>query len=39
MVARVKVRRPNRTFYLCCKSCQDEVKSDPKGVIAKLDKK
>jgi hypothetical protein len=35
----VKVSAENRTFYLCCKSCQDDVKADPKGVIAKLDKK
>jgi hypothetical protein len=35
----VKVSAEDRTFYLCCKSCQDDVKSDPKGVIAKLDKK
>lgn len=39
MGAPVKVSAENRTFYLCCKSCQDEVKADPKGVIAKLDKK
>jgi len=39
MGAPVKVSAENRTFYLCCKSCQDDVKADPKGVIAKLDKK
>ncbi len=35
----VKVTAGGRTFYLCCESCEDEVKSDPKGVIAKLDRK
>jgi len=34
-----KVVAEGRTFYLCCKSCQDDVKADPKAVIAKLDKK
>jgi hypothetical protein len=29
----------NRTFYLCCDSCVDKVQADPKGIIAKLDKK
>jgi hypothetical protein len=35
----VKATAENHTFYLCCKSCLDDVKADPKGVIAKLDKK
>ena len=35
----IKVTAEGRTFYLCCKGCQDDVKSDPKAVIAKLDKK
>jgi hypothetical protein len=39
MGAPLKVTAENRTFYLCCKSCQDDVNADPKGVIAKLDKK
>jgi YHS domain-containing protein len=34
-----KVAAEGRTFYLCCKSCEDEVKANPKAVIAKLDKK
>jgi YHS domain-containing protein len=35
----IKVTAEGRTFYLCCESCQKELKADPKGVIAKLDKK
>jgi YHS domain-containing protein len=35
----IKVTAEGRTFFLCCESCEDKVKSDPKGVIAKLDKK
>ena len=35
----VKVTAEGRTFYLCCKGCEDKVKSDPKTVIANLDKK
>jgi YHS domain-containing protein len=34
----IKVTAEGRTFYLCCESCNGEVKSDPKAVIAKLDK-
>jgi hypothetical protein len=34
-----KVSALNRTFYLCCKGCEDELKADPKAVIAKLDAK
>ena len=33
----VKVTAEGRTFFLCCAGCNDEVKKDPKGVIAKLD--
>jgi YHS domain-containing protein len=35
----VKVTYEGRSFYLCCKSCEPEVKADPKAFIAKLDKK
>jgi YHS domain-containing protein len=34
----LKVTAEGRTFYLCCDSCEDKVKSDPKAVVAKLDK-
>jgi YHS domain-containing protein len=34
-----KVTYDGRSFYLCCDSCEDEVKADPKAIIAKLDKK
>jgi len=34
----IKVTAENRTFYLCCDGCEDLVKSDPKKVVAKLDK-
>jgi len=34
-----KVSAEGRTFYLCCKSCEKELKANPKAVIAKLDKK
>ncbi len=34
-----KITAEGRTFYLCCKSCEDDVKADPKAVIAKLDKR
>jgi hypothetical protein len=33
----IKVTAEGRTFFLCCEGCQDAVKKDPKGVIAKLD--
>ena len=33
----VKVTAEGRTFYLCCDTCQDDLKADPKGIIAKLD--
>jgi hypothetical protein len=35
----LKVTAEGRTFYLCCKNCQKELKANPKAVIAKLDKK
>ncbi len=35
----VKVSAEGRTFYICCEGCEEEVKTDPKAVIAKLDKK
>jgi hypothetical protein len=35
----LKVTYDGRSFYLCCKSCEPEVKADPKAIIAKLDKK
>jgi hypothetical protein len=38
MGAPVKITAEGRTFFLCCKGCEDEVKADPKAVIAKLDK-
>ena len=34
----LKVTAEGRTFYICCDSCEDKVKSDPKTVIANLDK-
>jgi hypothetical protein len=34
-----KVTAEGRTFFLCCADCQEELKKDPKAVIAKLDKK
>jgi len=39
MGAPFKIVAEGRTFYLCCKSCVDDVKANPKAVIAKLDKK
>ncbi len=33
----IKVTAEGRSFFLCCDGCKDEVKKDPKGVIAKLD--
>lgn len=38
MGAPIKVTAEGRTFYLCCKGCQKDVKEDAKAVIAKLDK-
>jgi len=35
----LKVTALGRTFYLCCDSCEPKLKADPKGIIAKLDKK
>lgn len=34
-----KITAEGRTFYLCCDGCEDKVKEDPKGVLAKLDNK
>ncbi len=39
MGAPVKITAEGRTFYLCCKGCEEDVRADPKAVIAKLDKK
>jgi hypothetical protein len=38
MDAPIKVTAEGRTFFLCCKSCNDDVKSNPKAVLEKLDK-
>jgi len=35
----LKVTAENRTFYLCCDSCEEELKANPKAAVAKLDKK
>ena len=35
----LKVSAEGRTFYLCCDSCEEKLKADPKAIIAKLDKK
>ena len=32
----VKVTAAGRTFYLCCKGCNKDVKDDPAAVVAKL---
>ncbi len=34
-----KVSAMGRSFYLCCKGCEKDVKADPKSVLAKLDQK
>jgi hypothetical protein len=34
----LKVSAEGRTFYICCDSCEEKVKSDGKAVVAKLDK-
>jgi hypothetical protein len=34
----LKVTAEGRTFYICCDSCEDKVKTDGKAVVAKLDK-
>ena len=39
MGAPFKVSAEGRTFFLCCKGCEDDVKANPKAVIAKLYKK
>ena len=33
----VKVSAQGRTFYICCEGCEEEVKSNPASVLAKLD--
>jgi YHS domain-containing protein len=33
-----KVSAEGKTFYLCCKSCEKDVKENPQAVIAKLGK-
>ena len=35
----IKVTAEGRTFYLCCGGCEEELKANPKAVIAKLDAK
>ncbi len=35
----VKVNAEGKTFFLCCKGCNKEVKADPKAVVAKLNQK
>lgn len=35
----IKVSAEGKTFFLCCKGCEKDVKSDPKAVIAKLNLK
>ena len=34
----VKVTAEGRTFFLCCKSCEKDVKANPKEILAKLPK-
>ena len=34
----LKVTAEGRTFYICCDSCEEKVKTDGKAVVAKLDK-
>jgi hypothetical protein len=34
----LKVTAEGRTFYICCDSCEDDVKTKGKEVVAKLDK-
>lgn len=34
----MKVTAEGRTFYLCCDTCEEDLKADPKAVVAKLDK-
>lgn len=33
----LKVSAEGREFFICCKGCEKKVKSDPKGVLEKLD--
>lgn len=32
----IKVSAEGKSFYICCQSCEKEVKADPKSVLAKL---
>lgn len=34
----IKVSAEGKTFYLCCKGCNADLKADPKSVVAKLAK-
>jgi len=34
----LKVTAEGRTFYICCDSCEEKVKTEGKAVVAKLDK-
>ncbi len=34
----MKVTAEGRTFYICCDGCEDEVKTNGKAIVAKLDK-
>jgi len=34
----VKVTAKGKTFFLCCSSCEKDVKADPDAVLAKLNK-
>ena len=34
----IRVTAEGKTFFLCCKSCEKEVKADPKAIVAKLAK-
>jgi hypothetical protein len=34
----MKMTAEGRSFYICCDSCEDEVKTNGKAVLAKLDK-
>ncbi|WP_422929465.1 hypothetical protein [Singulisphaera sp. PoT] len=39
MGAPIKVSAEGKSFMICCGSCEKEVKSDPKAVVAKLNQK
>ncbi len=34
----IKQKIGDKTFYICCDGCEDEIKTNPKGVLAKLNK-